>query len=119
MIDHISVRSWQSTVVLLDGRPIDALELSSVPGQVLSCYWKKQGLDESLDYCRGRETPTADISAFGCRFIKGVGLYERRDDNIPWYEFGQLSSDKQRFVIDKDGILSRLRHATAREVCVS
>jgi len=88
-----TVRCRQSTVVLLDGRPIDALELSSGLHAVLSCYWKKQGFDSSLDYCSGKDTPTADISAFGCRFIRGVGLYERDNDNIPWYEFGQQSAD--------------------------
>src|SRR5438309_150603 len=69
-----TVASWQSTVVLVDGRQIDPGQLSADLSQVVACYKKKQTTDPSLDYCSGKERPSADISAFGCRLMKGVDL---------------------------------------------
>ena len=110
---------WKSTVVLLDGKEIEPGQLSSDLSQVVACYRSKQSSDPLLHYCSGRDRPNGDISAFGCRLIKGVDLRDWGGSEMHWYEFGALSADQKRFAVDKDAILGRLRHKTIDKACVS
>jgi AAA+ superfamily predicted ATPase len=115
-----TVGSWKSTAVLLGGKAIRPWwRLTRELSQVISCYGKKEATDRSLDYCSGKDTPSADISAFGCRFIKGVDIKEWGGNRIRWYEFGRLSNDQKRFAVDKNAILARLRSETKGEPCLS
>jgi transitional endoplasmic reticulum ATPase len=113
------VGAWQSTSVWLDGKAIPPGRLTSDFWQVIACYRQKQGTDQSIDYCSGKSTPSADISTFGCRLIKGVDVNERDGNQICWYEFGRLSDDQKRFAVDKEAIVARLRHETSGEPCLS
>ncbi len=113
-----TVRSWQSTTLSVDGKAITPWRFTADLAEVISCYRKKQATDPSLDYCSGKETPSADISCFGCRLLKGVDVHEWGPDRIRWYQFGHLSEDQKSLAVDKTAILARLRHEAADAPCV-
>jgi transitional endoplasmic reticulum ATPase len=113
-----TVRLWKSTLVLLDGTAITPFQLTRDLSPVIACYGKKRRTDPILAYCSGKETPTADISCFGCRLIKGVDLYGGSESRVRWYQFGRLSEDQKRFAVDKDAIVARLRHENTGQPCL-
>ena len=113
------VGSWQSTSVCLDGKVVDPVLLVGDLSRLIECYVQKKRSDPCLDYCSGKQSPSSDISAFGCRFIQGVSVGPGRENRIPWYEFGRLSADQKRFAVDRDAILGRLRSETAGQACLA
>jgi len=114
-----TVGSWQYTQILLDGNVITPWQLTRDLSPVIACYGKKRRTDPTPAYCSGKETPTADISCFGCRLIKGVDVNGGSESRVRWYQFGRLSEDQKRFVVDKDAILARLRHENTCQPCLS
>jgi len=114
------VGPWKSTIIGLDGKQVQPYwqatwELS----QIVSCYSAKQSARYDVDYCLGKHTPNADMTSFGCRFLKGVDLPNFGRNGARWYEFGHLGDDHKLFTVDKEAIDARLRNENSSQLCVS
>jgi AAA+ superfamily predicted ATPase len=114
------VERWKSTTISLDGKPVPAYSQATWElAEIISCYAAKQSARSGADYCLGIETPTSDITSFGCRFLKGVYLRDFGRSGARWYEFGYLSDDHKRFTTDKKAVEARLRDENRSRLCVS
>ena len=94
-----TVWQWKASVVQIGGRLCWPLwrgvhELD----EVLTCFHRRPAGARGAGYCAGQETPTADATAWGCRFVRGVDLEAWGHRHAPWYHFGQLTDDHTRFV---------------------
>ena len=113
------VGSWKSTVISFGDNQIQPhWRATEEISTVISCYSMKQATSRGVDYCYGKDAPTSDMTAFGCRFLKGVGLQDY-GSKLRWYEFGRLSDDQNLFTVDKKEIAARLREASKAEAFLS
>jgi ATP-dependent 26S proteasome regulatory subunit len=113
------VGSWKSTAISYDDNQIQShWRVIQEIQHVINCYSMKQATNRAVDYCYGKDAPTSDMTSFGCRFLKGVGLQEY-GTKIRWYEFGRLSDDQKFFTVDKKAIVARIREEIKNEACLS
>ena len=94
-----TVGQWKASVVQIGGRLCWPLwrgvhELD----EVLTCFHRRPAGARGAGYCAGQETPTADATAWDCRFVRGVDLEAWGHRHAPWYHFVQLTDDHTRFV---------------------
>ena len=90
-----TVGQWKASVVQIGGRLCWPLwrgvhELD----EVLTCFHRRPAGARGAGYCAGQETPTADATAWGCRFVRGVDLEAWGHRHAPWYHFGQLTDGR-------------------------
>jgi transitional endoplasmic reticulum ATPase len=113
-----TVGRWKTSSVQIGGRDCRPIwrglhELA----EIVECYQRRPNGLRGEDYCRGKETPTADVTAFGCRFVRGVDLLRWGRSRAPWYHFGRLTDDGQRYVVDKIVIANTLRDQSSDLPC--
>jgi len=89
--------------------------------QLQACYRNRAAHGIGDRYCRGCHHPTAEPTNLGCRLLSGVHLrpFGRAAKESCWYHHGELSDDLLSFVVDKPGIVSRLRTMNAEALCLS
>src|ERR1035437_7430702 len=86
------VELWKSTTISIDGKQVPSWSQATRElSEIISCYTAKQSARRDADYCLGIDTPTSDMTSFGCRFLKGVNLRDFGRNGARWYEFGYLS----------------------------
>ncbi len=106
------VGGWKRSEVILSGGPTENFwELSDSLTAVGECHARR---GHSPAYCSGKEVPSDDPRAFGCRLARGVSCdLERYSAAGPkWYQFGTLSSELTSFTVDKEEILRTVQEET-------
>jgi AAA+ superfamily predicted ATPase len=114
------VGSWKTTSLKIDGKEArQSWRTLGEISEVISCYGQRPSDKRGDDYCCGKQTPTDDTTAFGCRFVKGIDFSEWGRNHGPWYHFGHLEDDNSVFRVDKNLILETLKSATEGEYCLA
>ncbi len=118
---HQIASRWNSCQVVLEGTPFESLsDLARLLNSIRNCQrWREEtGLGDT--FCSDKVAPDADAQAFGCRQIGGVSralFGPRSHAEFSWYQFGNLCQENTLFVIDKDAIMSMLRHRAWTRLC--
>jgi AAA+ superfamily predicted ATPase len=114
------IAAWRSTRIRLDGQPARSWRLSFQVAQVKACYARKLQLHAGPGYCSGQNAPSDEVTQFGCRLSKGVSrqLQPWSPSERSWIDFGTLSTQRDRFQVDKEAIFQALQAETQRQVCI-
>ena len=88
--------------------------------EVRACYGNRNASGLDFQYCSGKDAPNEESNCFGCRLISGVSRWlwkwhGKRD--FYWYQYGIVSDDQLRFIVDKEQIFLTIVKETGSHLC--
>ena len=116
------VGHWKHSRVVVEGAAVENFfEFRDALSQIKQCHAERRRSGLGDLYCSGRDTPSAEASAFGCRLLGGVARdgEDLFNGGAPWFHFGELAEDQAAFRVDKAEISRMLKTRNARELCTA